>query len=336
MPAGLLESVVFCGQPALARSHDKGTAEPADLNFADGMKRIRDRDYEGGADSFLQAVYFSRNHYNPEAYKYLGLCYKAMRQNAKAVEALTTHLKQVTEPAPDARIDLAEVYLNMGEFDKARASIDQAYVDAGGHGTYRQKYAMGELYEKMKDFGQALGFYDSAIEEKNNFTDAWMGKARIEVLLEKWNDALKDYREILERGPGLAHVNYEETYYNMGTCLYKRGDHQGAIDHWRLALQDNPDSFDAHLSLGKIFDEEKHISSAVHEYELALRNAPKGYNPTIINKRLQYLEALVKPKEAAPVIKPSPQMRQEYEESLKRRGTFESTPNLPPAKDSGF
>ncbi len=303
---------------------DKGTVEPADKNMKEGIKRIQSRDYEGAVDSFLQSIYFSRNHYNPSAYLYLGLSYKAMRQYTKAIEALNNHLKQITEPGYDARIDLAECYMNIGQFDKARREIDQARAESPSGMHARSIYAMGELHEKMGNVGEALGHYEAAIEASTRMGEAWMGKARCEVKLGQHVKAIKDYREILERGPTMSHINYEEVYVNMAGCLYKRGDHQGAIDHYLYALKENPDSFDAHLSLASIFDEEKHLSSAIHEYELSLSTAPKEYNTEKIKKRLQYLESKLKSEQAPkPVTKPSPVMRQEAEK-------------VAPPKDSGF
>jgi tetratricopeptide (TPR) repeat protein len=311
------------------RGFDKATAEPADQNFHEGIEHIKKRDYEGAIDNFQQAVYFSRNHYNPEAYKYLGLCYKACRNYPKAIEALNNCLSQTTEHAPDVRIDKAECLLNIGDVEKARAEIDKSYAELDGQGTARQKYAQGEVWEKLGDYGQAMDFYSSAIDEKPNYTDAWMARGRMQVLTERYNDALKNYRDMLEKGPMLHGVNMEELYYNMGTCLYKRGDHQGAIDHYLMALDNNPDSFDSHLALGHVFDEERHISSAIKEYQAALRTMPKTYDATKINSRLIFLQSKLQQKEAPPVIKPSPQMRQEYDDSVKRQ-------QGPPPKDSGF
>lgn len=321
--------------PAGAKSHfDKATAEPADENMKAGLIKIRQKNYEAAIDSFQQAIYFSRNQYNPEAWKLLGLCFKATRQYAKAVEALNKHLSQVTGPAPDARIDLAEVYLDIGDTDKARETIDKAFMDQDKGGTARQRYASGELYDKLGNPGEALQFFCTAIDEKPYYADAWMAKARTEVKLEDYNEALADYRTMLEKAMLIKPLNLEEIYYNMGTCLLKRGDHQGALDHWRMALEQNPDSYDAHLALASLFDGEKHVSSAIHEYEAAIRcmpaNAPAKQQ---IARRLLYLEQQLKPKEAPIQIKPSPSMRKEFEDSVQQQRPVDNTP-VP--KDSGF
>ncbi len=313
---------------------DKATAEPAEENYKTGIKQIREHNYEAALDSMQQAIYFSRNHYNPEAQKYMALCYKAMRNYPKAIQTLLEHLKQTTEPAPDARTDLAECYIETGEFDKARRAIDEAFRDSSfASGTHRQRFAQGEMYEKMGDNGQAIGFYDSAISQKPSYTEAWMAKARVMIKLKNYNQALKEYRAMLEKGPFLKNVKFDELYYNMGTCLIQRGDHQGALDHWRLALEANPELFDAHLALAGMLDEERHISSAIKEYQAALRTLPEGSaSKDKIEKRLLWLEQQLTPKDTPIDIKPSPSMRREFEESERKHDMNQ----VPVPKDSGF
>lgn len=338
----LLPNGSFLAPAEARKKFDKTTAEPSEENLKQGLTLIKQGNFEAAIDSFQQAIYFSRNHYCPEGYKLLGLCYKATRQYPKALEALKTQLSQTTVPEPDVHIDLAEVYLELGEIDSARREIDKAYIDQGSTGTARQKFATGELHEKLKDFGQALDFYSSALDEKSTYTAAAMGVGKMNVLLKRYNQALVAYRRILDKGPLFQKVDYEQLYYNMGTCFYNRGDHQGALDHWRLALESNPNSYDAHLALGKMLDDEKHYTSAMKEYEAALAAVPKsGGQKDVIMRRLQYIEAQLAPKEAAPLVKPTPQMRQEYEDSVRPQqpqdepaGNNSALP--PPSKESGF
>jgi tetratricopeptide (TPR) repeat protein len=319
------------------KKFEKATVDPAEDNFKQGILLIRDRNYESAIDSMTQAIYFSRNHYNPNAYKYLGLCYKATRQYAKAIQALLEHLNQTQEPAADARIDLAECYLETGQIDKARESVRDSFRDAPTmKGTHRQRYCQGEISEKIGDLGDAVQFYSSAIDEKPTYTEAWMARARCYVKQGEFNKALADYRTLLSKSLTMRDINYEELYYEMGTCLYKRGDHQGALDHWRLCLEQNPESFDAHVALASMLDEEKHISSAVKEYQAALSSFPKSGQDAAkqkIEKRLLWLQSQLAPKDAPAEIKPSPSMRMKFDETEKRPPKFDQAP-MP--KDSGF
>lgn len=307
----LLAGAIIIAAPLDAKKrHDTATVEPTELHMKEGMRLMKMKDWEGAADEFLQACYFARNKYCPQGWQYLGLCYKNQKAYGKAIEAFQNHLKQTTEKSPDAHVDLAECFMETGDFKKAEEQITQARVDADWHNT-RPWYAMGELWEKMNRPSDALGAYCTALGDRPwKYTEAWMGKARCEIRLTppRYNDALKDYRDIIEAG--LKDVDWVELYYNMAMCLYKRGDHQGAIDHLLEALKNNPDHFESHLTLAHIFDEEKHITSAINRYEHALRTAPKTANTDAINKRLVYLQGQLKATERDKEVKPTPYMRQ--------------------------
>jgi len=328
-------------QPAcFARSHSAATLDPAEENFKQGMLMIRKGNYEGAVDSFKQAIYFSRNQYNPQGYKYLALSYKATRNYPKAVEAFGSYFGQATEKDPEAHIEESECYMSMNDFAKARKEVEMAGRDAVGTAVSpRFRYAQGEIDEKMADmsggkegsFGEAESFYQEAIEEKPHYTEAWMGKGRCQLKQQHFNDALQTYRTILEKGP-LLHPNLEELYYNMGTCLITRGDHQGALDHWHMALEQNPDSYDAHLAIAGVLDQEHHLSSALKEYQAAIRCAHQN-SPTAkaVMRRMQWIEQQLQPKEAPVEIKPSPSMRQQAEDEAQPQTT-----QPPPSKDAGF
>lgn len=332
--------------PSQSREHSaKATVDPAEDNLKQGLALIRQHNYEGATDSFKQAVYFSRNQYNPPAQKYLALCYKAQRIYPKAIETFQTYFNQVTEPDPESRIEMAECYMALQDWKSARHVMELAGPDSFNSPlTPRYRYAQGELNEKMADagglrngegnYGEAQNFYEEAIQEKKYYKDAWMAKARCQLKLGNTNDALRTYREILSEGAMLRpdHQDLEQLYYNMGRCLYSHGDHQGALDHYHLALEQNPDSFDAHLAIATLLDLERHYGSALKEYEAALRcSRDDDPNSEKIKRRIILIEQGLQPKEAPVEIKPSPSMRQQADEQSQPPT---STP--PPGKDAGF
>ncbi|MBX9686906.1 MAG: tetratricopeptide repeat protein [Candidatus Obscuribacterales bacterium] len=319
--------------PAQAR-HDKATVEPTELHMKDGLKKMKLKDYEGAADEFLQACYFARNKYCPEGWLNLGICYKKTGAYTKAIEALNNHLSQTTEKAPDAHVDIAECYMNIGDLDKAERHIQQARIDADFKNK-RPYFAMGELYEKMNRPGDAMESYTIALGDKPwTYTEAWLGRARMEIKITppRYNDALKDYKELIDSS--CKNVDWVEVYFNMANCLYKRGDHQGAIDHLLQALKENPDHYESHLALGHIFDEEKHITSAVNQYESALRTAPKGVNTDELNKRIIFLQGQIRAQEKDKEVKPSPYMRQE--QAQQEQASQQQKQSSLPAGESGF
>ncbi len=323
---------------AKKRSKDSATVEPTILHMKEGMRlyNLTPPQYEEAADEFVQSCYFARNKYNPEGWLYLGRCYMKMKNWGKAIEALDTHLSQTTEKAPDANCDIAECYLEIGDFKKAERCITQARIEADYKNT-RPYYTMGLLEERMGRYGEALGSFTTALGSRPwKYVDAWLGRARAlrKMKPPDYKAAYADYHEMIEAAlKGVSNENWVEIYYGIAECLYKRGDHQGAIDHLLEALKLNPDHFESHIALAHIFDEEKHVTSAVNQYEHAIRTAPKGFDTEKINKRILALQGQLKASEKLKEVKPSPYMReQEQSEQQQKPGPAKQLP----AGESGF
>lgn len=331
---------------AAIAANDKATVDPANAAIKQGETAMYKHDYHDAIDKFKQAIYFSRNQYNPKAWMYLAMAYKAEREYPKAIEAFNKHLAQVTEPSIAARCDLASCYVEMGDFDKARREIQKANVESKGITDAMVMVAYAKLDEKMDDLGHSLHRFETACRRDENLTEALMGRARVEVKLgmKYWpnethylNNALKHYMAIVDNRHRIHGINFEEIYYNMAQVYYKRGDHQNAIDHLHYALKDYPNSFTCRLALGKIFDDEKHYASAIKQYEMAVPNAPRGTNVEKLKARILYLQQLAKGGgEPVQAVKPSPLMRQQLN---KTQGGASSNPydKPPPAPgSSGF
>lgn len=329
---------------ALAVGKDKATADPAKNSIKLGETAMYKKDYDTAIDQFKQAIYFARNQYNPLAWKYLGMAYKAQREYPKAIEAFNTHLKQVTAPSIAARCDLADCYVNMGDYAQARKEIQKANVESQGDTDAIVSAQMAKLAEKMGEYEKALDYFDIAIKRDPHLTMALMGRARMEVRIgitknrdQMMNNGLKHYLEIIDNRHENFGIDYEEAYYNMAQVFYKKGDHQNCIDHLHYALKDTPNSFQCHLALGKVFDDEKHFASAVKEYEKAIANAPRGTDVEKIKTRILFLQQKASggEQQAVPSIKPSPLMRQQVNQQ-KQGGLSNPYDNKKPSGDSGF
>jgi len=77
------------------------------------------------------------------------------------------------------------------------------------------------------------------------------------------------YTATLTRNPGcwMAH-------YNLGIALNKQGDPDGAIVHYRQALELRPSYAEAHYNLGRLLLQEGQLDEAISHYEKALEISP--------------------------------------------------------------
>src|SRR5215470_4230647 len=117
--AGLGEVSPWLPQPVQAKAkfksktQDKNTLDPAVNNYLEGMNRIKAGNLPGAIDSFLISINFARNNYDPLAYTGLGWCYKQLGQDAKAIDAFNKGIEQAVGGAPEARVDLGEIYMKL-------------------------------------------------------------------------------------------------------------------------------------------------------------------------------------------------------------------------------
>lgn len=253
----------------------KNTVEPAQANFLAGQEAIKMGDYDRAIDAFLQAIYFARNNYNPQAYFQLGQCYKQKKLDMKAIEAYKKCVEQTMGPCGAAHAELADVLIRNDRFDDADRELAYALSDTDGP-NQRIYFLYGQLMEKQNYLDSAISNYLHALgDEPWTYMDAWMALTWLYMRQHNWTNAAMQYNRMLEREGDLRSkgLNLEEVLVNLGIADVSKGNHQGAMECWKKALAVNPDSARAHLNLAKLFEMESHISSAVNEYSAYIRLA---------------------------------------------------------------
>lgn len=321
----LLILSVFAGpdlMPASAKfkseTKEKNTLDPAVNYYLNALEKTKKLDLDGGIDSCLQAIYFARNNYHPPAYILLGNLYRLKGEDAKAIDALQKGIVQSVGPVPDAHCDLAEVFMKTKRYNEAQAELNRALHEFRGPGP-RANNLMGQLLEIKRDYDTAAQQYLYALGDPPWwYTDAWMNLAGCSMKMHQWGEAIQHYVGILARGKTLKGVDYEKVYVNLGACQLAKGDHNGALESWHRCLDINPNNAKAHLLLALMFDQERHVSSAIKEYQAYLRcSDQKTAAAKEVQARLLVLEQMIKPAEAEPArAKPSPLMRQEQEQAV--------------------
>ena len=303
--------------PIYANSREKNTTGSAQANFDVGVKRFNMGDINGAIDSFLQAIYFSRNNYNPKAYFWLGECYRRKKEYAKGIEAFKQHLNQVMGPSPEGHVELGYLYMETNHDMQARNEFYTALGQYLSHGQ-RAHNALGKLEDKNGNYRQAIAHYRDALGEPPwDYLEAWMSLAECYMKAKDYPAAYQEYQAMLESKKLKYTKEDEQKMYNgMGMCLMIKGDHEGAMRKWRQCLSINPNNATAHLYLGILFDSENHISSAVDEYKQFVRLAAHDNDKvSSIKDRIEILEHKLKPPEPVYSIKPTPYMRKETEAS---------------------
>lgn len=323
---------------AKVESKGKATVAPADENFRTAMVKYKQKDIDGAIDAFLQAIYFSRNYYNPDAYYWLGVCYMEKKQDAKAIEALNRHCEQAIGPVPEGHLHLAEIYLRNDRLADAETEAVTALNQYHGPGP-KARNIMGMIKEKKGFLNEAHFQFEQALGDPPwRYTEAWMNLSENLMKQKDWGGALGQFHDMLNSKIVLKGLDYEKVLLDMGLCLLAKGDHQGAIDYWHECLNYNQGNAAAHLQLAMIFDLEQHFGSAMREYREFVRFSTDQAAITRIKDRITVIEQKIGTGEVEPQApKPSPYMRKQEEEQEKVE--TKEKENLTPGsggKDSGF
>lgn len=282
LTAGALPPVAWVdfGCAALAKNEQKNTTDPSNKNTKLGKQLYEKKQYDLAIDALLQATYFARNGYAPEAFYYLGLCYKEKGDDRKALVALKKHLDQAVDDAGWGHVAMIEVLTNLKEFQEAEPHCAYALRGARPDSPLFQaaKYAHGKLKEAKGDYSGAVSYYRDALGfDKWRYYDAWIALGECLMKMKNWSEAHKYLSQMLTTKETVKGLDYPRVHLDLGICLLSKGNHQGAIDHWHQCLEYDNQNKEAHLQLAMLLDAENHISSAIKEYRnfVRLNDSPK-------------------------------------------------------------
>ena len=85
------------------------------------------------------------------------------------------------------------------------------------------------------DYNEKLKYYNKAIKEKADYTDAYINRGLVKNELQDYEGSIEDYNKAIELDPKCS-----LTYNNRGYTKYKKGDYQGALNDYNKAILLNP------------------------------------------------------------------------------------------------
>jgi tetratricopeptide (TPR) repeat protein len=284
----------------------KYSEAPAEEHFIRGKQKMKAEDLEGAIDAFLQATYFARNGFYPEAYYWLGICYMDTNQDNKAVEALEKHVAQSVEEPTDAFLALAEIHLRNKRWDECEKAVKSIkkydekttqkieYIyglmedKQADNVEYQEPKVMpGKAYEKGNEMNRKMArdrqenerkrhlmnaeaHYERALGKKPwTWTKVWVLYCETKMKLQKWQEALRELNKLFDSKSlgNQIRMPLARIHKDIGFCRLAIGDHQSALDNWRTALDYDKNDAEVWLQIGMLLEAEKHYSSAVSYYK---------------------------------------------------------------------
>lgn len=176
-----------------------------------------------------------------------------------------------------ARVELAQMYLKMGEYDSALAELNfvvkQKKADAYVH------VLLGIVYEQKKETNKAITEYKKAIDMDRKEPMKGVNPALSEGLYrlsdiylsqKKYDEAIKYLTEAVV----LNQID-SDSLYKLGVAYYRKGDYDNAITNLVNAVRYVPNFYEAQYALGQAYEKKGDKEKAKRAYEAALKENPQ-------------------------------------------------------------
>ena len=155
--------------------------------------------YEMSSQSELSIVYFNqfidKYPYSRSAWFNLAIAYNSIGKNNKAINAYEFSLA-IDQDQPSALFNIANIYAGMEKHKKAikfyRETLTKESPDAITH------YYMGESYEKLDLYDDALNSYNDSHRINSDFHEAIIGLARCNFIIGKEEEAFSFMNKAVE------------------------------------------------------------------------------------------------------------------------------------------
>ena len=190
--------------------------------------------------------------------------------------------------------------------------------------------ALCQLYEETAEYDKAIDIYKKLITLQPKFPVLYSNLGNILYMKGDIDEAIKYYQMAINLNPSkdwtsvvaqmLAHLQHEtkqnydaaisayqsaqqlnpydmETYINLGSVFYDKGDYNNSQMIYRLALEIDPNNARLHCNLAYLLWGKGEIDEAMKEYKLAIKFDP-NYDIAHNNLGVLYLDDLGKVKEA--------------------------------------
>jgi len=204
---------------------------------------------------------------------------RQMGMEAKVSRASTALEKQVSKNPlnADARVALAQAYINEGEYDKAIDQLKEALRINSEHQS--AIVYMGIAYMKKEDNKNAEKYFMREIEmfggagfkyENKYLEEAFFNMAVINFQKKDYDKALQFAAQATEIGRSDA-----DNQFMMGRIYLAKGSYEEAVIKFQEATKFDPKFADAHYGLGQAYEKLGDKDKAIEEYRAVIKLAPK-------------------------------------------------------------
>lgn len=148
----------------------------------------------------------------------MGYTYLDLKDSFSALKTFQRflRLKPDSKFRDQAKISMAEAYLNLNKYDDSLAPLDDVEKNARNKkDAHEAAYRRGDVFFKRRDFAGAIENYKLALkkypEAGKDFANAYYNMAEAQFSGDHYKEALESYREYLQKFPDHSHGGYAMT-----------------------------------------------------------------------------------------------------------------------------
>ncbi len=139
---------------------------------------------------------------------------------------------------------------------------------------FKAHYLLGFIYMGRHEYTKSIQHYKASLKYKPDFLFAKNNLGAVYLATERWRDAAKIFRELLEEP---MYTTPELAHNNLGWALFKLRRYQKAIEHLKMAIFLKPQMCLAYNNLGQVYEAMHQPDKAETQYRKALRKCPENY-----------------------------------------------------------
>lgn len=174
------------------------------------------------------------------------------------------------------------MFLSQGKYAEAILAFKRAIKK---NPYYKEAYnKLGLTYYQKKEYKNAIASFKKALALDSSYNEANNNLGLAYEADGKIDDAIKSFKRAIKQDP-----TNPEFHYNLGGALYKKGLIYDALKAYQKAIEIEPSFYLAYIRLGDIYSKDKKMKEkAIIFYEDAKAKNPKSALPHISLGRLYY------------------------------------------------
>lgn len=272
-----------------------------DAKYYLGLSYFKTNDFDNAKEHILD---FIRQHelsanLMPEAYYILGLTYfnlNNFNESIKTFEKTIKNFPDQTAIIKNTSLNIAKSYYKLNNYKQAVKEftlIINKYPDS--EVSQESIVWLGDYYLENQDFENAINYYETFIRKypgSNNIHKIYYSLAQAYQFLEKYSEAIKNYKEITKESDPTK-INKDllaRTNLAIANIFSKNFDYKLAIEIYENIIKTTPEyERDADIKLAEAYKQSSEFKKSIEYYKNALK-AKKGLLD-ITNAEIQFLIA---------------------------------------------